>query len=139
RADNARRTALAARLDAGITEAGAPETGRAPRLVPLRPDTRGTSSWHAFVVKAARRAELPAIFKRLNAEGVGHQVYYPAALPDLPVYRQAVAAGRGGAPSGRVDVPVARALARTCVALPLHPAMTRTELRAVIAATAPGL
>ncbi len=118
---------LEARLDTR------PHTRLDMRLLPLRPDARGTSSWHALVVKTPERA---AFVKRLKMHGIGHQIYYPAALPDLPVYRDLARPGNTGAHGG--DVPVALALARTCVALPLHPAMTAAQVRALIAALAPG-
>lgn len=129
RADNARRTALAARLGETLASLSArsPESGRTPRLIPLHPDARGTSSWHAFVVKATGAAARAALVKRLKDGGVGHQVYYPAALPDLPVYRPHAPAGT----ARHAACDVARTLARTGLALPLHPAMTMTQLRGV--------
>jgi len=128
RDDNARRAALAVRLLAQL-DACRDAAGGA-HAHPLRPDARGTSSWHAFVVKAPQRA---ALFKRLKERGIGHQVYYPAVLPDLPAYRGFVRGGFARAD----DVPVARALARACLALPLHPALTVAQGRAITGALAP--
>jgi dTDP-4-amino-4,6-dideoxygalactose transaminase len=117
RADNARRASVAARI-LGALET--PETHQAD-LVPLRPDARGASAWHALVVRAARRAPL---MKALTARGIGHQVYYPTALPDLKVYKAFTRRGD--------DFPAARALARTALTLPLHPALTRTDIETMI-------
>lgn len=113
---NARRAAIAARYLRALE-------GRSS-LTPLRPDARGVSAWHAFVVRAASSAgpaNRKALAGHLEALGIGHQIYYPKALPDLPVF---------GKPSG--DWPVARELARTALALPLHagldgPAVARVE------------
>jgi dTDP-3-amino-3,4,6-trideoxy-alpha-D-glucose transaminase len=95
---NARRAAVAARYLRALE-------GH-PSLVPLRPDARGVSAWHAFVVRAPNRR---AFARHLDAQGVGHQVYYPKALPDLPVFGKATGA-----------FPGARELARSVIALPLH-------------------
>jgi len=118
RADNARRAALAARVVAAL---GAPENDE-PGIAPLLPDARGASAWHALAVRAARRGALVATLK---AQGIGHQIYYPAALPDLPVYK---------AFARRDDVPAARALARAALAVPLHPALSRAEIDTVVKA-----
>ena len=112
---NARRAAIAARYLRALE-------GN-PSLVPLTPDARGVSAWHAFVVRVSNRA---AFARRLDAAGIGHQVYYPKALPDLPVF------GKAG---GRY--PAARELARTALALPLHPhldAAAEARIHAVLAA-----
>jgi dTDP-3-amino-3,4,6-trideoxy-alpha-D-glucose transaminase len=95
---NARRAATAARY-LRVLEGH-------PSLVPLRPDARGDSAWHAFVVRASNRRTFA---RHLEASGIGHQVYYPKARPDLPVFGKT-----GGA------FPGARELARTALALPLH-------------------
>ncbi len=115
-ADNTRRTAIAARYLRVLR--GNPD------IVPLTPAREGRSAWHAFVVRARNRAAFAA---QLDARGIGHQVYYPAALPDLPVYR---------APE-RVECPVARALARTVVALPLHAGLRDSDVRAMCDALVP--
>jgi dTDP-4-amino-4,6-dideoxygalactose transaminase len=119
RAGNARRAEIAARVMATLDK---PETNEAA-IIPLRPDARGASAWHALVVKTARRATFT---QALKARGIGHQVYYPAALPDLAAYKPF--ARRGD------DFPAARALARTAVALPLHPALTRADVETLILA-----
>lgn len=163
REDNARRAVLAAHIAKALTrldvkaltpldmkaparphgkalagpDTGADRAAPFPACVALRPDVRGTSSWHACVVRTPQRAVL---VKRLKERGIGHQIYYPAALPDLPVYRDLMGniagngAGREKAGVHGGDVPVARALARTCVALPLHPALTAAHRRALLEA-----
>jgi dTDP-4-amino-4,6-dideoxygalactose transaminase len=118
RSDNARRAALAAQITGSLW--------RDASLTPLLPDARGESAWHALVVKSSRRA---SFMKDLKTQGIGHQVYYPAALPDLTVYKPF--ARRGD------DFAAARALARSCVALPLYPALTATHTKTLIKALAP--
>jgi dTDP-3-amino-3,4,6-trideoxy-alpha-D-glucose transaminase len=115
-ADNARRAGAALRYLRGLDGRDMPEA--------LFPDGRGLSAWHAFLVKTPRRA---ALIRRLREQGIGHQVYYPAALPDLPAFKK----------FSRHDCPVARELARTAVALPLHAGLRRADVAAVIAALAP--
>lgn len=120
RADNERRARHARTLIRTLNEDGA-------EVLPLLPDARGTSAWHAFVIQSSRRAALAA---RLTARGIGHQVYYPAALPDLPAFRAFVPHARRG------DFPAARALARAALALPLHPALTHADTAAIVRAVA---
>jgi dTDP-4-amino-4,6-dideoxygalactose transaminase len=115
RADNEKRARLAAQITGSLW--------RENTLVPLLPDARGESAWHALVVRTSRRA---ALVQELKSRGIGHQIYYPAALPDLKVYTPFARRGDGFG--------TARALARACIALPLHPALKKSEMDAVIAA-----
>ena len=65
------------------------------------------------------RAKKRADFLRfLEKEEIGNQVYYPATLPSLKPFR-AFAKGR---------YPIAEELARSCVALPLHPGLKKGEV-----------
>jgi dTDP-4-amino-4,6-dideoxygalactose transaminase len=113
REDNARRAEVAARYLDKLDGHGMPE--------PLLPDGRGLSAWHAFIVKSPQRA---ALIRKLREPGIGHQIYYPATLPDLPAYRK----------FSHHDCPVARELARTALALPLHPALRKADTTAVLRA-----
>lgn len=108
--DNARRAAVAARYLRALRER--------PDRIPLLPSPHGNSAWHAFVVKARRRA---GFTRHLREHKIGHRIYYPAALPDLPAF----------AAFTRADCPAARELARTVVALPLHAGLGAAEARAV--------
>ena len=135
-AGNAKRARLAERYLRGLAALG----GHADAPVPLLPESDGRSAWHAFVVRAPRRA---ALMRALTARGIGHQVYYPAALPDLPAYRaitgSARASSRTSSKRGADAWPVARALARQCLALPLHPDLRARDVDAVVAAVAESL
>jgi dTDP-3-amino-3,4,6-trideoxy-alpha-D-glucose transaminase len=123
---NAKRAAIAARYLRALG-ARSDSAGRSG-LWALRPAEAGASAWHAFVVRARNRR---AFLRHLDAEGIGHQVYYPKALPDLPLFRARRAAG------SRDEFPAARELARTAVALPLHPhlgAADEARVRAALTA-----
>jgi dTDP-3-amino-3,4,6-trideoxy-alpha-D-glucose transaminase len=123
-AGNARRAAVADRYIKGLGGSGesVPE--------PLIPDARGISAWHACVVHSPERA---ALIRRLKARKIGHQIYYPAALPDLPAFREFVKKAAGA----RDDFPVARELARTGFAIPLHPDLRPQAVTEVLAALTP--
>jgi dTDP-4-amino-4,6-dideoxygalactose transaminase len=126
RDDNARRAALAAQYLSGLQTLrdarGTVEKSPVPEA--LVPDAPGISAWHALVVKSPQRA---ALMRRLRERGVGHQIYYPAALPDLPAWKA----------FARRDCPVARALARTGLALPLHPGLRKAEIADILGALNP--
>ena len=109
--DNERRRGIAARYLGALKNNGS--------LTALEPSTEGTSAWHAFVVKAKRRKDFLHL---LETRKIGHQVYYPATLPALKPFRN----------FARGKYPVAEELARTCVALPLHPELKKTEVAEVI-------
>ena len=87
---------------------------------PIAPLCRepGDSAWHAFVCRVPRRA---AFLRRLADEGIGHAIYYPRILPDLPAFRT-YARGR---------FPHARMLSRTTVSLPLYPGLKRGEVERI--------
>lgn len=119
-AGNRKRARLAERYLRGLAALG----GHRHAPVPLLPETDGRSAWHAFVVRAPRRA---ALMRVLAGRGIGHQAYYPAALPDLPAFRARKTSDAW---------PVARALARECLALPLHPGLRMRDVDDVVAAVA---
>jgi dTDP-4-amino-4,6-dideoxygalactose transaminase len=123
-AGNARRAAIAGRYLKGLGGSAQP----APE--PLIPDARGTSAWHACVVHTPQRA---AVLRHLEAKKIGHQIYYPAALPDLPAFRKFAKKGA----DARDDFPVARELSRTGFAIPLHPELKPADVTAVLAALTP--
>jgi dTDP-4-amino-4,6-dideoxygalactose transaminase len=84
-------------------------------IVPLRPSSLRDSAWHAFVVRVKDREKM---IRELAREEIGSQVYYPAVLPHLKPFRK-YAKGR---------FPVAEELARTALALPLHPGLKAWEI-----------
>lgn len=91
---------------------------------PLRPLCRAVedSAWHAFVCRVPRRARFLA---RLEAEGIGHAIYYPRILPDLPAFKPYVRD-----PSA---FPAAKSLSRTTVSLPLYPGLRKADIARVAA------
>lgn len=109
--NNGRRTAIAGRYLEALRNN--------PQLTPLEPSPAGTSAWHAFVVRAKKRN---AFVGQLERRKIGHQLYYPAALPALKPFR----------PFAKKDYPVARELARCCVALPLYPELREEAIAAVV-------
>jgi dTDP-4-amino-4,6-dideoxygalactose transaminase len=80
-------------------------------------------TYYTYVVRAERRDRLR---DHLAEAGIETRVYYPAPLHLQPAFREL-----GYAPG---DFPVAEALSRTCVAVPLHPEMTDRQVERVVAA-----
>jgi dTDP-4-amino-4,6-dideoxygalactose transaminase len=102
---SAARRANAERLAAGLA-------GLDSVLLPA--ERPGTSHvWHQFTVLVPDGVDRDAVVAEMSQRQVHCGVYYPAALNDLPVYRDhpRVVAG---------DTPVARAAARRCISLPVH-------------------
>lgn len=107
---NARRTALArAYLDA---LAGSP--------VRLPPDPDG-HAWHVFAVHTPRRDALAA---HLAEQGVGTLIHYPVPPHLQPAYRDL------GVREG--DLPIAEALARETLSLPMGPHLSHDDAERVI-------
>ncbi len=112
-ADNALRRRVAERYRAGITHPAVtlPHIGNGGEL---------SHVWHLFVIRCADRDRLA---EHLKAQDVMTQVHYP-----IPPHRQACYRGHG-LPS---DLPVAEALAREVLSLPISPVMTDDQVRDVI-------
>ncbi len=118
---------------------------RNPLVLPLpgSPD----SVWHLFVCRVRRRE---AFLRHLDAQGIGHGIHYPIAVPDLKPFqafgkpvRKKSAPGKPAArtldarlleASMLAGYPNSRALADTAVSLPLYFGMTPAQIRRVIAA-----
>jgi dTDP-4-amino-4,6-dideoxygalactose transaminase len=81
--------------------------------------------WHLFVVRTARRDELASY---LRERGISSGLHYPEPVHLSPAY-----AGYGPAPG---SCPVAEALARELLSLPIFPGITVPELETVSAAIA---
>jgi dTDP-4-amino-4,6-dideoxygalactose transaminase len=77
--------------------------------------------WHLFVIRVAGPDEL-AVF--LTGRGIATGRHYPLPLHLAPAYRGY------GPPAG--SLPVAEAIARECISLPLFPGMTGTQVDQVI-------
>lgn len=61
----------------------------------------------------------------LGREGIGHKVFYPMLIPHTPAYRRLGFEGR---------FPVAEALTREVLSVPVHPALSEDDVARVIAA-----
>lgn len=112
---NAARAAIAAIYDAGLAGiAGLRLPEVAPWAAPV---------WHLYVVRHARRDALAA---RLAAAGVGTLVHYP-----LPPHLQPAYADMGLANG---SFPIAEAIHREVLSLPMGPTMTPDQAHQVVAA-----
>ncbi|WP_354702510.1 DegT/DnrJ/EryC1/StrS family aminotransferase [Paraconexibacter sp. AEG42_29] len=100
---NARRATVAARYRARLGD------------LPLAQTTWGTHVHHLFVVRHPARDALQA---HLAGRGIQTLVHYP-----IPPHRQAAYAGAGGGPR----FPVADALAREVLSLPIGPHLTAAD------------
>ena len=86
------------------------------------PRALGEPAWHLYVVRHARADELAAALK---AAGIGHKAYYR-----VPAHRQP--AMRGYAPAGAL--PGTEEAARTHLAIPMSPVLSRGQAAEVTAA-----
>jgi dTDP-3-amino-3,4,6-trideoxy-alpha-D-glucose transaminase len=111
---NARREAAARRYDDGLAGLG-----------PALPETaEGTvPAWHLYVVRTPHRDRLR---DHLTASGVETGVHYP-----IPCHRQGAFAGT---PLADLRLPVAEALAREVLSLPMAPTLTPGDQDVVIEA-----
>jgi perosamine synthetase len=108
---NARRRALAARYVAAFADLAWLAT---PRVAP-----GAVSAWYTFPIRLRARA---ALARHLAARGIATGVHY------RPLHHHALYRDR------RAAVPVADALWRRLLLLPLHPTLNRREQARVIAA-----
>ncbi|SDS27007.1 DegT/DnrJ/EryC1/StrS family aminotransferase [Opitutus sp. GAS368] len=104
----ARRREIAARYTQLLT--GTPL--KLPRVVP-----RGEGVFHLYVVRHPRRDELK---KFMEANGVGTALHYP-----LPIHLQKCYASLGYQAG---DFPLAEAIGRDCLSLPIYPEMTDEQV-----------
>lgn len=114
-AGNARRREIAARYLAGLADSGL--------VLPFVPDW-AEPVWHLFVVRSAARQELQA---ELGERGVGTMIHYP-----IPPHRQPAYAELGLAEG---SLPVAEAIHREVLSLPMWPQMRTEQVERVIAAS----
>lgn len=113
-----RRRANAARLTAGLADVPGL---RLPRALPGRDHV-----WHQYTVLLPTDVDRGQVVAALTSRGVGSGIYYPSTVFDHECYRS----------DPRVvlaDVPVAEAVARRCLSLPVHHHLTDAELDTVIA------
>ncbi|GGM47919.1 aminotransferase [Longimycelium tulufanense] len=117
----AQRKENAARLSAGLAELPGL---RVPRELPGR-----SHVWHQYTVLVTNDAPVTRdeLAARLAELGVGSGVYYPRVVFDHPCYREhpnVIAA----------EVPVAARVARQCLSIPVHTALSHADVDTVIAA-----
>ncbi|MEA2443038.1 MAG: hypothetical protein QOJ12_330 [Thermoleophilales bacterium] len=115
--NDARRAAARAYDDEGIREHATPQAI----------DPGDEAVYHLYVV---RHADADALAKRLADAGIGARGYYRT-----PVHLQPALAGLG---ADSADLPGTMELARTHLALPMGPQLSREQVRAVVAACASG-
>lgn len=114
-ADNARRQAIAAAYDEGLTGLGLGLPMRRPGA---------THVFHQYVIRTPRR---DALRTALGERGIGSNIHYPVPIHLQPAYRGRVALG----PSG---LPQSEAAAAEVLSLPLYPQLSEAQIaRAVVA------
>ena len=113
-AENAHRARIARRYLDGL--AGTPQL-QLPSVV-----KRTDSAWHLFVIRHRRRDELAST---LSAEGIGSMIHYP-----IPPHRQEAYATLG---ISEGSLPLAEAIHREVLSLPIGPTQSEAETDAVIA------
>jgi dTDP-4-amino-4,6-dideoxygalactose transaminase len=111
-AQNDLRRRVAERYRAGIVH---PAVG-----LPAVAGEADSHVWHLFVIRCAERERLA---DHLRSRGVTTQVHYP-----IPPHRQACYQGHGLP----VDLPVAEAMAREVLSLPISPVLTDDQVQHVI-------
>ena len=115
-ADNARRQAIAARYDAGLT-------GLPLALPPRHPEL--THVFHQYVIRT-RREDRDKLREHLRAGQIGTGIHYP-----VPVHLQPAYAGRlGEYPAG---LPETTRVARDILSLPIYPQLGDRAVARVIA------
>lgn len=94
-----------------------------PWLTPPAEPAGHLHVYNQYTIRASRGRD--ALARHLTAAGIGHRVYYPSLIPDAPAY---VRLGFGG------DYPVAAALTREVLSLPVHPALEDGDLVRIVEA-----
>ncbi|MGW2422942.1 DegT/DnrJ/EryC1/StrS family aminotransferase [Streptomyces sp. NPDC001709] len=115
---NAARRAAAARYDTLLADLAA-----AGRIVLPTTATGNVHVWHLYVVQVAG-ADRDDIVGKLNAEGIGAGVHYPAPVHLTPAYRH-LGHTRG-------DFPNAEKAADRILSLPLYPQITPDQQQRVV-------
>lgn len=92
---------------------------------PLRTYSDRTNAHHLYVVKLADHINRDRVFARMREEGIGTNVHYG------PVHLHSYYRGRGYGPG---LAPVAEAVSKQVLTLPMFPAMTQADVNRVVAA-----
>ncbi|MFF8865144.1 DegT/DnrJ/EryC1/StrS family aminotransferase [Streptomyces sp. NPDC015139] len=122
---NAARRAAAARYDTLLADLAA-----AGRIVLPATAAGNIHVWHLYVVQVTG-ADRDDVVGKLNAEGVGAGVHYPAPVHLTPAYRH-LGHTRG-------DFPNAERAAERILSLPLYPQITADQQQRVVDALADAL
>jgi perosamine synthetase len=93
-------------------------------VTPLKTHADRTNAHHLYVVKLADHVDRDRVFARLRAEGIGANVHY------APVYLHSFYRKRGYAPG---IAPVAEAVSKQILTLPMFPAMSQGDVTRVAA------
>jgi len=94
-------------------------------VTPLKTHADRTNAHHLYVVKLADHIDRDLAFARLREEGIGANVHY------APVYLHSYYRKRGYRPG---LAPVAEAVSRQILTLPMFPAMTGSDVARVVSA-----
>ena len=94
-------------------------------VTPLKTHADRTNAHHLYVVKLADHIDRDLTFARLRGEGIGANVHY------APVYLHSYYRERGYPPG---LAPVAEAVSRQILTLPMFPAMTGSDVARVVSA-----
>lgn len=113
---NRRRTDMAAAYDkllAGVSDL----------RLPIEPEGR-TSVWHQYTVVLPESVARDRVVEALRAAQIFPGVYYPAALNDVPLYRDHELVHPG-------ETPEARRVAAGCLSLPVHHGLVPSDAERV--------
>jgi perosamine synthetase len=93
-------------------------------VAPLKVHADRTHAYHIYVVKLDKAIDRDAVFSRLRADGIGANVHYS------PVYTHTFYQQRG---YKNGIAPVAEAVSKSILTLPMFPAMTPSDVERVVA------
>ena len=96
------------------------------RLALPRTPLSRVHAWHQYTVLLPTAADRDSVVARMREDGISCGVYYPRVAWDYDAYRRH--------PRVVIDsTPVARDAARRCLSLPVHPALSDTDLEYIAA------
>ncbi|MGQ0605200.1 MAG: DegT/DnrJ/EryC1/StrS family aminotransferase [Anaerolineales bacterium] len=79
--------------------------------------------WHQYTIRVNGGRDRDAVVKQLGENGVGTGVFYPVPCHQQGYVRDLI---------GDVSLPVTEVLAREVISLPVHPALTQTDLEKIV-------
>jgi perosamine synthetase len=86
----------------------------------IQPGT--THSYHQYTIRipGGNAAKRDLFIKKIGEKGVGSGVYYPTPIHRLPSFHL------------DLDLPITELLIKECVSLPVHPSLTKDELKTIV-------